>query len=372
MFDQSSADDGALRPTGLELELRAALRERSSGVTTASLLRPDPPGQQAFSPRPPVARWRIVGAVAAVSTVILAVVIGRAVMAPQQIRTADPQVEMPTLSAEPWFTASRLTDRLWGATSIVMGQAVGTATVDPTGSRAMTVEFATDGTVVFHDGNNEVRGQFTTDATSVVVTGAGGWVPTSVSRTDTYFEETAALGALLEGMPGPVTISATLIGTELTLKNGQTTITYEMSGVTPAVAAADPNQYLLGAAVGHSWRAVTVGPQESRQPVPSGPDVCVLLGSDGSMSVDEAGALLHARWWATTTGLVTAGVGGTGNSAFDGGTGSSARQVAINAVHEAVWTLTSGFGTFSLSADGSTLTVVPSEAPRVPVTFVRD
>lgn len=369
MSDRPSVEGPGLE-SALETELRAVLSERSAGITTATLLRPDPPGLETHLPRRPVPRWRMVGAFAAVSVVILAVVLGRGVMAPQEQTAVG--AATPSAAYEPWFNASRLTNRLWGATSIVWSGVSVMGRVEPSGSRVMVVEFASDGTVVFHDGNNEVRGRYSTDATSVIVSGAGGWVPTSVSRTDTYFQETAALGALLDGMPAPVTLKATLIGSELTLVRGEMTIRYELSGVTPAVAAADPTQYLLGAAVGHSWRATTVGPPEDRQPVPSGPVIRAAIGADGWIRIDEAGATLEARWWATPSGLVTVLTSGTGNSAFDGGTGTSAREAAVNAVHAAVLTLTDGFGTFSLSTDGTTLTVLPSQGPQVPVTFVRE
>lgn len=371
MSDRSSADNAGSGLFALETELRAALRERGAGITATTLLRPELTHVRATRARRSVTRWRMVGAVAAVSAVIVTAVLGRGVMAPQQIRTAVPQVDIHTLPAKPELTASRLTERLWGATSIVTGGGSGTATIDATGSRAMTVEFSTDGSIVFHDGNNVVRGQFAVDGARVVVDGAGGWVPTSVSRTDTYLQETAALGDLLEGMPAAVTLGASLIGAELRLTRGVTTVRYVMSGVTPAVAAAEPTRYLLGAAVGHTWVAATVGAPGNSQPVPSGPAIRAVLGADGSLLVDEAGGTLQARWWATPTGLVTTGVGGSGSSFFDGGTGTSARQTAIDAVHAAVMTLTDGHGTFALSADGSTLTVVPSQPPQVPVTFVR-
>ena len=370
MSDRSPADASRQALRSLEAELGVALHERAAGVTTSTLLRPELPGAQQVPTRPPVPRWRIVGAVAAVSAVILAVVVGRAVMAPQQARTAAPGDATASSLVGP--APQGLEDRLWGATGVVMDDGTGTATIDPVGSRTMTAEFSGDGVAVFRDGNNVVRGRFVAGSEGIVVTGAGGWVPTSVSRTDTHLRETAALGALLDGMPEPVSLRMTVTDTALTLEHGHTTVRYRMLGVTPAVAVAAPERYPLGAAVGATWRAATVRIKGENRGVDDLTPVTVELGADGTFTIGLSGATLRGRWWATPAGLVTTGVSGEGSSSLD--VPITTYQQEWDVIHgllEVGTELGDGRVQVSFAAQGAQLVVTPISGSRIPVTFVQ-
>ncbi|MEJ7649945.1 MAG: hypothetical protein WKF57_13075 [Nakamurella sp.] len=373
MSDRSSADDAGHAPSALETELRAALHERGAAVTTATLLRPDPPGVQEFLPRRPVPRWRIVGAVAAVSVVILAVVLGRGVMAPQQVERTLAGATTTSV-AESSFDASRVTGRLWGATSIVTaGNSFSVSTWEPTGSRTMTVEFTPDGTVVFHDGNRELRGPFTTDARGLAVAEISVRA-TSTDENDQFAQETAALDALLFRTPSPGHLTAVLAGDQLTLEHGATAVRYRSAGVTPEAArAAGAAKYPVVAAIGGTWRAAAVRIGGQNRVVSTATSVSFELASNGSFSANLLGAAATGRWWATGHGLVVTGFSETSGSLSPGASGGlyAHELEVLNGLMGVRSALSSGDVSVSFAAQGAQLIVTPTTGFGAPVTFVQ-
>lgn len=386
MFDRRSADDPCSAPGGLEAELRAALHERSAGVTTATLLRPEPPAQQVFSSRRTVPRLRIAGAVAAVSVVILAVVIGRAVVAPQQTQTGAPADS----TFGPWIDSdsARLTDRIWAATAIENRDTGKSISVGfplwngSSGSLRTTVEFRPNGTIVFASTRSHITGSYSigggAGARTVTVDGA---VP-SEGSTNAQEKEAVSLNPnslLLGGMPGTLELEADLVGDELTLSRGNTAIRFRAAGVTAAAAAVVGSVgYPILRAVSGSWRPseVRVGGHASSVPVASG--ATLALTSAGTFEIHSGWSTTLGRWWATPTGIVTADPMETGMTNVSTGTTQqwdfngmpSAQSETPVPVQKVLADLAAGDVTVGFS-DGGALIVTDKGVPGSSVTFVR-